>query len=610
MSSKALISGQAGVAVLLQDGRARSFHLDGPAGVERRWEEIQGIFGDCTDVLVVEDICPEAISTRLELEWAKQRCLALCLLLLDIESHPESRLLAIPDIEEFLRVPEIADFLRARLFVAPMPDNADLIGAINRAHNQNAASLVGILEEVGIHQLEIDRCRSAWDALPPQTFRDESSKEDVAFALVQAGVFHRVVTTAAEKRGSVLLTLLPQPHFQKWRIGLTAWINSLSAKNRVTNRAVEEEAVTSSRRQRPVKQARISADVQLDVVNRQKDAIRKALAVGDLSRVREFCADLLAYQERNSRSEHIAKSFCDLAQSAKELGYHHLQLEWTQKAVDIAPGDGWSLAQLGDAYRCLGRWPEAEATFALALRHGQERVARNGRADVLKGMGRLEEALREYESTVKEFPQDVFARTGRADVLKGMGRLEEALREYESTVKEFPQNVFARTGAASVCVLMADYELANVWIGPLVNAEPVNWVGLHILGMIRLRTDRAAEAVALFERGLLDGPFEQRRFFQSALAYARLLAHDLGHAAKLLEDEPSVVSQVLQIHIYGELAQTERARQAYDVVRSNRNPRVIEITAELAARARLEMRDPVRSDQWVLEREFELLLAA
>jgi tetratricopeptide (TPR) repeat protein len=575
MSGRALISGQAGVAVLLHGGRAQSFHLDGTAGIDRSLEEIPQMFGDCTDVVVVEGIEHEAVSTRLELEWAKQRCLSLCLFLLDIESHSESRLIAIPDIEEFLGVPEVGGFLRARLFVAPMPDNADLIGAMNRAHGEKAVRLVGILEEVGGHQAEIDQCRSAWDALPAQTFRDESSKESAAFALVQAGAFYQVVTTVAEKRGALLVKLLVQPEFQKWRIGITSWINSLSLRNRGTNRAVDEEE-TSRRRRRSVKQTRISSEARLDVVNRQKDAIRKALAVGDLKQARAFCGDLLAHQERNSRPEHIAKSLCDLAQSAKELGYHQLQLEWTQKAVDVAPGDGWSLAQLGDAHRCLGQWSEAETAFALAIRHGEVRVAR----------------------------------TGRAEVLKGMGRLEDALREYEATAKEFPQNVVARTGAASVCVLMADYELATGWIGPLVNVEPVNWVGLHILGMIHLRTGRADDAIALFERGLREGPFEDRRFFRSGLAYARLLVKDLDQAASILEDEPSVVSRVLQIHIYGELDQTEKARRAYDIVRSNRNPRVIELTAELVARARLEKRAPARSDQWVLDREFELLLAA
>jgi len=1018
MSNKALISGRAGVAVLLHDGRTQSFHLDGPTGVERRREEIRLILGDCTDVIVVDNIAPESVSARLELEWAKQRCLALCLLLLDIESHPESRLLAVADMEDFLRDPEIAGFLRARLFAAPMPDKADLIGAINRAHSQNATSVVSILEEVGVHQGEIARCRSSWDAVPPQTFRDESSKEGVAFALIQAGAFPRIVTTAPEKRGALLLDLLARPELRQWRVGLTAWINSLSVRNRDANRAVEEERERSSLRSRPTKQTRVPADALLEVVNRQKDAIRNALASGDSNQARAFCADLRAYQERNSRPEHIAMSLCDLAQAAKDLGYHQLQLEWTQEAVDIAPGDAWSLAQLGDAYRCLGQWSKATEAFNLAWRHGNVVVARTGRAEVLKAMGRLEdalqeyeataeefpqsvvartgraevlkamgrldealreydaiveefpqevfprtgraevlktmgrtdealreyeatikefpksvvarngraevlkamgrlgealreyegivsefpqdvvaragraevlkamgrpdEALREYEATIKEFPQDVVARTGRAealkamgrlddalqeygsvikefphvavarngraevlkamgrlddalqeygsvikefphvavarsgraDVLKAMGRLDEALREYESIIKELPQEVFPRTGraevlkamgrlddalqeygsvikefphvaaarngraevlkamgrlgealreyeavirefphdavarngraevlkamgrldealqeyesvikefphdviarngraevlramgrlgealreyeatikgfpqdvfarngraealktigslddalqeyesvikefprdvvarngraevlkamgslddalqeyesiikefphdvvarngAASVCVLMADYESAIRWISPLVDAEPVDWVGLHILGMIRLRTGRAGEAVAIFERGLRDGSFGQRQFFRSGLAYARLLARDLKQAAKILEDEPSLASRVLQIHIYGELDQTDRARQAYDVVRPNRNPRVIELTTELAARARLEMRAPTRSEQWIFDREFELLLAA
>jgi tetratricopeptide (TPR) repeat protein len=275
------------------------------------------------------------------------------------------------------------------------------------------------------------------------------------------------------------------------------------------------------------------------------------------------------------------------------------------------PADVVTRSGRAEVLKGMGRLEEALREYeSIANEFPENVVARNGRAEVLKEMGRLEEALREYESIAEEFPANVFARTGRAGVLKEMGRLEDALREYESTAKEFPYNVVVRNGAASVCVLMADYESATAWIGPSVDAEPVNWVGLHILGMNRLRTGRAAEAVALFERGLRDGPVEDRRYFRPGLAYARLLAHELHQAASILEDEPSVVSRVLQIHIYGELHQTEMARQAYDVVRPNRNPRVIELTAELAARARLEMRAPARSDQWVLDREFELLLAA
>jgi tetratricopeptide (TPR) repeat protein len=315
------------------------------------------------------------------------------------------------------------------------------------------------------------------------------------------------------------------------------------------------------------------------------------------STVKEFPQDVFA---RTGRAE-VLKGMGRLEEALREY----------ESTVEEFPQNVVARNGLAEVLKGMGRLEDALQQYeAIVKEFPQSAFARTGRAEVLKGMGRLEDALPEYESIVKEFPQEVFARTGRAEVLKGMGRLEDALWEYKSIVEEFPQDVVARNGAASVCVLMADYDLANAWIGPLVDAEPVNWVGLHILGMIRLRTGRAAEAIALFERGLRDGPFEDRRFFRSGLAYARLLAHDLKHAAQILEDEPSVVSKVLQIHIYGELKQTERARQAYDGVRSNRSPRVIELTAELVARARLEMRYPERSDQWVLDREFELLLAA
>jgi hypothetical protein len=200
--------------------------------------------------VVVEGIEQKEVAARLELEWVKQRCLSLCLLLLDSKSQAESQLLAIPHIEEFLAGPEIADYLRARLFVAPMPDNADLTGAIHRARSHRADRLAEILREVSVCQEEINHCRSAWDALPAQIFGDESAKEGVAFALVQAGGFYQVATMAARKRGAWLAKLLERPEFQRWRAGLTAWINSISRKNGAANRAVsvdEGEALAPGR---------------------------------------------------------------------------------------------------------------------------------------------------------------------------------------------------------------------------------------------------------------------------------------------------------------------------------------------------------------------------
>ena len=176
---------------------------------------------------------------------------------------------------------------------------------------------------------------------------------------------------------------------------------------------------------------------------------------------------------------------------------------------------------------------------------------------------------------------------------------------------DFPPSVVARNGAASVCVLKGDDHAAMNWLGSPADSQPVNWVGLHVQAMILVRTGQLTQATALFRQGLEKGPFEDRRLFKSGLAYAMLRSNQPQQAAAELENEPTLVARVLQIHIYSALNDGPKAFHSYtEANRLNRAPRVIELTAELGARARLEDRAPSHSDEWVFEREFELLLAA
>jgi hypothetical protein len=142
----------------------------------------------------VEGIELDEVPARLELHWKKHRCLSLCLLLLDRESQAESRVLAMDAAEELLAAREVGRFLRARLFVAPMPEEGDLPHAIDRVKGR-APVLEEILREVDLHQAEIRRCRAAWDDLPVELFGDEPQKEEAAFALVEAGAFYLAAIT-------------------------------------------------------------------------------------------------------------------------------------------------------------------------------------------------------------------------------------------------------------------------------------------------------------------------------------------------------------------------------------------------------------------------------
>jgi hypothetical protein len=115
----------------------------------------------------------------------------------------------------------------------------------------------------------------------------------------------------------------------------------------------------------------------------------------------------------------------------------------------------------------------------------------------------------------------------------------------------------------------------------------------------------------LLESGTAQSPWEQRRYFKSGLAYARLLARQPRQAAQALAEETTPVARVLQMHIYTELNEAAKAKVAFEAAtRLTREPRVVELTTELAARAKLLDRKRAHSDQWVFDRELELLLAA
>ena len=238
--SRALISGQAGVAAWIDGDMVRSYHLDGPSNVDRTRGEIPRLFGDCTDVIAVEGIAIEGVPARLELQWKKHRCLTLCLLFLDIETRHESRKLAMRGTEQLIAEREVDMFLRHRLFVAPMPGDVDIESMIDLANDGRATRVAIMLEEVFLQQKEIWQCRTAWDSVPIKLFGDEARKEQAAFELVEAGAFHMAAMASSaernrtfpmqvsETRNSVLVDVVVRPQFNGCREGLFAWLELMA----------------------------------------------------------------------------------------------------------------------------------------------------------------------------------------------------------------------------------------------------------------------------------------------------------------------------------------------------------------------------------------------
>jgi tetratricopeptide (TPR) repeat protein len=266
-----------------------------------------------------------------------------------------------------------------------------------------------------------------------------------------------------------------------------------------------------------------------------------------------------------------------------------------------------------EVLKALGRLDEALQEYDSAGRDfPHDVVARTGRAEVLKALGRLDEALQEYDSAVRDFPQNVVARTGRAEVLKALGRLDEALQEYDSIRTQFPGDRYSQIAKASVLVLLERYEEALRLLPQESPRTLDEWIGYHIRGMVSLRNGDIASAVRIFERGMRESLWATPRgYFRRALAVAKLRRSEFSAAAEALGDEPAPVSDVLRIHAFGGLGEKEKAQAALGRIKSNRLPTLVIIRNELEARYVFPNQTrALHSDEWLSARECDLLLAA
>jgi len=95
--------------------------------------------------------------------------------------------------------------------------------------------------------------------------------------------------------------------------------------------------------------------------------------------------------------------------------------------------DSRVFAPLADMYRRLGRLKEAEEICREGLlRHPYYAGGKVALAHILLEADRLDEALRETESVVTYYPDNLLARKILIRVLGALNRLDEARREYEA----------------------------------------------------------------------------------------------------------------------------------------------------------------------------------
>ncbi len=465
----AIVSGRAGVAMLVDGPAISSFHANQSDPVPRSADEFHLLFGMARDFEFLRKVSQKEVTERLSLAIRREQSLDCWQILLDAEYPTDIRSDAAADLAELLIDASVAEQLESVIFSAPLPSVTDILGAQTCVRSVDSAVSDG-LQRLRQLQPTVRAVRETWNTAAESKLTDRE-REEADAACVRAGAFRTIVLAVDDKHrlGSAFLPLFNHPVL-KSRLSehtirqlLLAWQSSLAElgfdRPQHNELIVGQEDWEEDAEQTP-KAVRSGFDRRAAGEQAQQQVLRIAeqIKAGNLTTARRWVGDLITWQtELHQGNQFASKSLCNLAIRAQELGHFRFQLELAQRATELANDDAWAWCQVGKARLNCGKFGEALKAYRIADQFGEVVVAKTGAAEVLKAMGRFPEALDAYQQAQAAHPEDVVAKNGAAEVLKVMGRFPEALDAYQRAQAAHPEDVVAKNGAAEVLRVMGRF---------------------------------------------------------------------------------------------------------------------------------------------------------
>jgi tetratricopeptide (TPR) repeat protein len=516
----AVVSGRAGVAMLVAGPRVYSIDAGSSEPVERRAEEFHLLFGSARDLEFFEDVSPAGAAGHLSLASEREQALDLILILLDRDYPADIRTDAALDLEETLLDSRVAHQLEAVMFSAPLPAGTNVAGAIV-CTPATCPRVRGFLDRLQKFQPVIRWVRHAGDEAAGVELASATERHEADTACVRAGV-HRTLVEAIDSGASldaalvglmtnpVLARLLPRHTIQRL---FGAWKRFLIESGVVTVAprrygAADTDQDASDDWVAEDRIDRFDRTATGQQARQQVARIMEQVKAGNIDTARRWVEQLIAWHLQYHQGEQFAcKSLCNLAIGVQEIGCFALQRELTERAVSLYERDFWAWCQLGKARLNCGDFAEALTAYEqAAAAHPGDAVPKNGRAEVLKSMGRYAEALTAYEEATAVHPEDVVAKTGRAEVLKAMGRYAEALTAYEEATAVHPESVVAKTGRAEVLKAMGRYAEALTAYEEATAVHPEDVVAKNGRAEVLKAMGRYAEALTAYEQAGAEDP--------------------------------------------------------------------------------------------------------
>jgi predicted Zn-dependent protease len=310
----------------------------------------------------------------------------------------------------------------------------------------------------------------------------------------------------------------------------------------------------------------------LNAIQREISWIDERLERGEVARAEGALLRLIEDQASRSEPRHIVKTLTAVADRARRLKQHDFALKLLDAADFLDARDSAAMCVRGELLRELGRTDEALEMFRETMeRFPHAVVAPNAYAETLRELGRTDEALAVLRETMERFPHDEVAPTAYAGTLREVGRTDEALAVFRNTMERFPHNAVTPNAYAETLRELGRADEALAVLGETMERFAQDEVTPNAYAGTLREVGRIDEALAVFRDTM-------ERFPQNAVApnaYAETL-RDVGRTDEAL----AVFHETMERFPYDEVAPNAYAETLRELGRTDEALAVFRETME------------------------------
>lgn len=223
---------------------------------------------------------------------------------------------------------------------------------------------------------------------------------------------------------------------------------------------------------------------------------------------------------------------------------------------------------LGQVLRRLGRNEEAIVEYNLALQlYPYDANHYVGRAGAQAALGRFDPALADYDQALRMAPGNAHAIAARAELLARMGQAPRALDDLTQALRIDPGDVRARRVRAGLLSTVGRHAEALAELDMVLKAAPGDVGALKDRGGVLVRMGRPREAVAVLDEAIKIDPnraaaYLNRGTAYNALGYPEQALRDLGEAIRI--DPRNPVAHYSRAEVYARVHRFVEAIHGYE----------------------------------------------